>query len=94
MIHELKTWPAPFEAVWRGRKTFEIRKADRDFMIGDVLRLKEYDPDTKTYSGREVDRWVTYVRTGPYFELPAGVAMMSIAFDENEFQSLWPGEET
>ncbi len=43
-VHELKTWPEPFEAIRRGMKTCEIRKNDRDFKAGDILELVEWDP--------------------------------------------------
>lgn len=42
--HELKLHPAYFQRVADGTKTFEIRKNDRDFQVGDALLLKEYDP--------------------------------------------------
>lgn len=45
MKHELKTWPVYFEALWSGRKRFEVRKNDRGFKTGDRLVLKECDPD-------------------------------------------------
>lgn len=40
--HELKTWSQYFEAIIAGEKTFELRKNDRDFKVGDKLLLKEY----------------------------------------------------
>lgn len=42
--HELKAHPAMYMAVSRGAKTFEIRKDDRAFQAGDVVRLRYYDP--------------------------------------------------
>lgn len=60
-VHELKTWPIYFLALVKGTKTFEIRENDRGFSVGDTLVLKEYDPDTRVYSGREVRRVVTYM---------------------------------
>ena len=60
-VHKLKTWPAYFYAVTAGTKTFEIRKNDRDFKAGDVLRLLEYDPERDEYSGRALDFTVGYV---------------------------------
>lgn len=41
--HELKTWSKPFEAILKGEKTYEIRKEDRSFEVGDSLLLKEFD---------------------------------------------------
>jgi hypothetical protein len=61
MIHELKTWPRYFEAVVLGRKTFELRKADRTFVQGDTLILREWDPESGEYTGRSVERRITYV---------------------------------
>lgn len=40
-IHELKTDPQVFDAVAEGRKTFEIRKDDRGFAVGDLLMLRK-----------------------------------------------------
>lgn len=42
MEHDLKTAPEHFEAVWSGAKTAELRKDDRGFSVGDVLRLREW----------------------------------------------------
>jgi len=58
--HELKTWPEFFEPVFQGIKTFEIRKADRDFRVGDELWLREWD-FAVGYTGRECWRLVTFV---------------------------------
>jgi hypothetical protein len=63
-IHNLKTWPGYFQFVFDGIKTFELRQDDRGFEIGDILHLQEYEPETKTYSGRYVDALVTYMLGG------------------------------
>lgn len=84
--HELKTWPEPFQAVVDGRKAFEIRKDDRAFALGDVLRLQEYDPsrvghdrpDYAGFTGRSLEVRVTYILHGGRFGLPENVCAMSI----------------
>jgi uncharacterized protein DUF3850 len=60
-IHELKSWPQYFKKVVDGSKTFEVRLNDRDFKVGDFLFLREYDPETKQYSGRFQYVRVTYI---------------------------------
>ena len=59
--HELKILPEYFVAVKGGRKTFEIRKNDRNFEVGDNLILKEIDKNSGEYTGREVSRRITYI---------------------------------
>ena len=44
MIHELKTYPKYFQETIEGNKPFEIRKDDRDFHVGDVLKMKKAHP--------------------------------------------------
>lgn len=41
MIHQLKIKSNYFEDVVSGRKTFEVRKNDREFHLGDYLALNE-----------------------------------------------------
>lgn len=60
-IHTLKIWPRFFADVGEGKKTFEIRKQDRDYAEGDTLVLQEYDPDTDQYTGGEILCLVTYL---------------------------------
>lgn len=80
--HELKTWPEPFEAMWRGDKTAEFRKDDREprFREGDTLRLHEWDPETKgsPWPLRTITCRVSDVRRGGPFGIPEGYAMLSV----------------
>ncbi len=41
-IHKLKLNAAYYDDSASGIKTFEIRKNDRDFKVGDILELREY----------------------------------------------------
>ena len=61
-IVEKKCWPEYFEAVKSGKKKFELRLNDFDIGEGDVLKLREWDPKTKDYTGREIEKKVTYVK--------------------------------
>ena len=42
------------------------RNADRDFQVGDFLRLCEYDPVTEAYSGRELVMEITYITSADF----------------------------
>lgn len=79
-IHQLKTWPAYFEAVLSGAKTFEVRKADRPFAVGDRLELQEFVPGIDGgYTGREHDCDVTYILPGGDFGLAPDVVVMGLS---------------
>lgn len=65
--HRVKSWPELFDAVASGRKHHEMRRAtDRDYRVGDVLVLQEFDPATKAYSGRELRVRITYVTSAEF----------------------------
>lgn len=61
MIIEKKVWPEYFNKIKSGEKTFELRLADWDCKPGDIIVLKEWDPETKTLTGNEIRKEVTYV---------------------------------
>ncbi len=56
-----KTWPEHFEAIISGKKKFDIRLNDFKVNEGDILLFQEFDPQTKKYTGREIEKKVTYV---------------------------------
>ena len=59
--HDLKIWPEYFDAVVSGQKTFEFSRDARDFETGDGLVLREWDPKTEEYTGREKTATVGYI---------------------------------
>ena len=59
ITHKLKTLPKYFNAVMTGEKTFEVRKDDRNFQVGDYLLLQLYY-DGFTYKDT-LKRKVTYI---------------------------------
>jgi hypothetical protein len=77
-IHDLKTWPEPFSLIWEERKLYEIRKTDRRFSVGDVLRLREWVPESMSYTGRIIAADVTCVTRGGDFGLPPDLCVMGI----------------
>lgn len=69
VIHELKVWPEFYERIIDGSKTFEVRKDDRGYQAGDVLRLREWRPagggplmtGIGNHTGRETTRIVGFI---------------------------------
>lgn len=58
---EKKVWPEYFQLILDGKKQFELRLADCACAPGDTLHLREWDPATKQYTGRALDKAVTRV---------------------------------
>lgn len=62
MEHRVKSWPRFFEATTAGVKTHDVRRTtDRDYQVGDTLRLMEFDPEKQQYTGRELCVRITYM---------------------------------
>jgi len=58
---EKKTVPEFFQKILDGDKTFELRLADWECKANDILVLHEWDPKKKEYTGRQIEKKVTYV---------------------------------
>ncbi|MBP9759320.1 DUF3850 domain-containing protein [Candidatus Dojkabacteria bacterium] len=56
-----KLHPEYFQQILDGKKKFEVRLNDFDIEEGDLLLLREWDPETKDYTGREITKTVGYV---------------------------------
>ena len=75
-IHELKIYPHYFQEIVDGNKTFEVRKNDRGFRVGDTVILKEWD--NIKYSGREIHARITYILDDKFIGLANGYVAFSI----------------
>jgi ribosomal protein S17 len=58
---EKKIWPEYFDKIVSGEKKFEVRLNDFEVEPGDTLQLREWDPDKKEYTGRQIEKTVTSV---------------------------------
>ena len=69
-VHDLKILKEYFDAKLAGIEPFEIRNNDRDFQVGDYLRLREIVPTPGTspviheYTGRVLITEVVYILRG------------------------------
>jgi Domain of unknown function (DUF3850) len=92
MTHQLKCWHGAFDAIANGSKKHEVRKADRDYKVGDTLILREFTPQvTETgvvldqdghtvgkFTGQSVMRKITYISVPGAFGLPKDLCVLSL----------------
>jgi len=76
-MHELKIDPEYFQAIKDGKKTFELRKNDRDYKEGDILHLREWTKK-EGYSGQNLIMRVIYILKISSFLGAFSWAIMSI----------------
>lgn len=65
---EKKTIPDLFEKVLSGEKTFDARLNRFVCKPGDILVLREWDPKKKQYTGRVLEKKVTFVLKTKHLE--------------------------
>ncbi len=58
---EKKVQPPYFDAILKGDKNFEVRLNDFECNEGDILVLREWDPEKKDYTGRALEKKITYI---------------------------------
>jgi len=76
--HVLKIELSFFEPILDGRKTFELRKNDRDYKVNDTLVLCEYSITKNHFTGRSVKATVTYVLPGGFNGLDSEYCILGI----------------
>lgn len=93
-MNELKTWVESFQAIWDGRKKYEVRKADRDFKLWNVVWLREWDEKKQKYTGREIAANIVYVTEPGSFGLSKDVCVFGVhvyqKIDRNDEESKAP----
>ena len=80
MEHELKILPEFFKAIQLSLKRAEVRKNDRNYIVGDILILKEYS--NNKFTGREIKRLISHIVKGGQFGLDKDYVMLSFIMFE------------
>jgi hypothetical protein len=84
MTHALKVWKEYYQSLVDGSKTFELRKHDRPFQVGDKLILQEYNQIDSKYTGKEIEKTITYTLfNASIFGLKEGYCILGIKDIEN-----------
>ena len=77
--YNVKSWVPFFQAFKRGEKKHDMRDLkDRQYKVGDLLILEEYDPFLGRYTGDMMWMKITYITSS---ETPC--AFSSAALDKN-----------
>ena len=85
MTHVLKVDPEPFDLLFHGLKTFELRRKDRDYRIGDTLLLLRTFHSGKEmaagaalkYTGAALAGVITHIQTG--YDMPEHLCGLSLS---------------
>ncbi len=82
-VHTLNTWPEYWDAVRSGRKTFEARRNDRGFRVGDILELLRWCPHCNDIAPAAdgvgmARRRIEYILTGGQFGIEPGFVVLGI----------------
>lgn len=77
-VIEKKIFSKYFEAIKSGEKTFELRKDENSWCVGDILKLKECDDNGK-FTNRILNCEITYVlRDVSEYGLMSGYCILAI----------------
>jgi non-ribosomal peptide synthetase component E (peptide arylation enzyme) len=81
--HVLKCWPQYWDAIERNEKRFDVRRDDRGFQKGDIVKLQKYGPTTLTGYHRDgsnrtydIERKIKYILTGGQLGIEPGYVVL------------------
>ena len=81
--HCLKTESPYFIMVMKGDKTFEVRKNDRNFKVGQSITLME--TMLGEYTGRELaPKEISYILHGGQFGIQEGYCVLGLKLDSKQ----------
>lgn len=73
-VHELKLQQPFFDDVFFNRKDFEVRKNDRNFKVGDRLKLIEFPSENPKYVLKDIK----YILKGGEFGIEPGYVVLGL----------------
>lgn len=77
-LHTLKIKSQYFLEVWQGFKTFELRKNDRDYEVGDLIHFIDAE-DGEEFPFEDVIYKITYIlKDVPEYGLKKGYCILGI----------------
>lgn len=84
--HTLKTLPAAWDAIKSGEKRFEVRRNDRFFQRGDIVRLRKMDEtgryyatgDGGSFSTCDLDFQIGWILQGGQFGIEPGYIVFQL----------------
>jgi hypothetical protein len=89
-IHKLKTLQPYYDEVLKGRKTFELRKDDRNFVVGDFLQLFEGNEQVEDIQLRSNKNFIyfqiCYKLDGGIYGLEKGFCILGITRDISDYE--------
>lgn len=85
VTHEIKADAAVFEASFKWLKNYELRFNDRDYQVGDMLKIRETQftgAEMKAgapliYTDRAINREIAHVLRGPAYGLADGWVILA-----------------
>lgn len=86
MIHTLQCESSWFNSVARGDKTFEVRHDDRDYQVGDTIRLIEHVDGSLNLNPKTLWLKIHYILRSQQVKhldlLQDGVCILGIRLDQ------------
>jgi hypothetical protein len=76
--HLLKTIQPYFDDISLGKKPFELRKNDRNFKLGDIILLIEYNPVSDQIIPKIIATRVTYFMGDNHAGIEQGYCILGV----------------